>query len=85
METARPLLLDFTSGGAAIPAGWSDRVEHVLVSAADTVWNLPGAGKIPAPVGVLVRPDGYVAWVATDSSDLDSLRAALTTWFGPAS
>ncbi|MEV4111606.1 hypothetical protein [Nonomuraea sp. NPDC049695] len=33
---------------------------------------------------VLIRPDGYVAWVARSGrTDLDALRAALTTWLGP--
>ncbi|MEU7834014.1 MULTISPECIES: hypothetical protein [unclassified Nonomuraea] len=33
---------------------------------------------------VLIRPDGYVAWVARNGrTDLDALRAALTTWLGP--
>ncbi|WP_291409612.1 FAD-dependent monooxygenase [Actinophytocola sp.] len=30
--------------------------------------------------GVLVRPDGYIAWAGTDP---DGLRAALIRWFGP--
>jgi hypothetical protein len=38
-------------------------------------------GAVAAPAAVLIRPDGYVAWVG-DGTD-DRLRAALTTWFGP--
>jgi hypothetical protein len=36
---------------------------------------------VPAPTTILIRPDGYVAWVGdgTDAGLLD----ALTTWFGP--
>jgi hypothetical protein len=30
--------------------------------------------------GVLVRPDGYVAWAATDGTE--GLTTALTRWFG---
>jgi hypothetical protein len=35
----------------------------------------------------LIRPDGYVAWVASaqdaDDEAAKQLRYALTTWFGP--
>ena len=36
---------------------------------------------VSAPSAVLIRPDGYVAWVG-DRAQL-GLREALTTWFGP--
>jgi 3-(3-hydroxy-phenyl)propionate hydroxylase len=34
---------------------------------------------------VPIRPDGHVAWRARTGAapDLDALRAALATWFGP--
>jgi hypothetical protein len=32
--------------------------------------------------GLLVRPDGYVAWAAESVSDLDGLEAALGRWLG---
>ena len=38
-------------------------------------------GAITAPTAVLIRPDGYVAWVG-DAPDPE-LSGALTTWFGP--
>ena len=38
-------------------------------------------GAVTAPTAVLIRPDGYVAWVG-DGTD-QGLRDALTTWFGP--
>jgi len=38
-------------------------------------------GAVGAPMAVLIRPDGYVAWVG-DGSD-QGLREALSAWFGP--
>ena len=47
-------------------------------------WELPAIGRVAAPSAVLVRPDGYVAWVGEGT--LSGLTEALTTWFGsPAS
>jgi glycine/D-amino acid oxidase-like deaminating enzyme len=44
-------------------------------------WQLPVIGVISAPTAVLIRPDGYVAWVG-DRAD-EQLTDALTSWFGP--
>jgi len=43
-------------------------------------WELPVLGQVAAPAAVLIRPDGYVAWVG-DGTD-DGLGSALTAWFG---
>ena len=48
----------------------------------DGPWELPVLGAVTAPSSVLIRPDGYVAWVG-DGTDT-GLVDALTTWFGPA-
>ena len=47
----------------------------------DGAWELPVLGEVSAPAAVLIRPDGYVAWVG-DVTD-PGLADALTTWFGP--
>jgi hypothetical protein len=38
-------------------------------------------GEVAAPVAVLIRPDGYVAWIGDGTAR--GLTEALTTWFGP--
>jgi 3-(3-hydroxy-phenyl)propionate hydroxylase len=74
MHEARPLLINF---GGQLDA---DTQVHVVKATYDGPWELPVIGPVSAPTAVLVRPDGYVAWVG-DLSD-DSLSAALTKWFG---
>ena len=59
-----------------------DRVQLIDAKYAGT-WELPAIGTVSAPTAVLIRPDGYVAWVG-DSTQL-GLADALTTWFGPVS
>ena len=44
-------------------------------------WELPALGAVTAPTAVLVRPDGYVAWVGI--ATYVGLADALTAWFGP--
>ena len=78
LHRARPVLLEF--GGQTLEAGgWSGRVEHVTATY-DGAWQLPVLGKVAAPAAVLVRPDGYVAWVGEGSAD--GLADALASWFG---
>jgi 3-(3-hydroxy-phenyl)propionate hydroxylase len=85
LHEARPVLLnlddalDETGGGFDITP-WADRVRLVEAQYAGT-WELPAIGTVAAPSAVLVRPDGYVAWVG-DGTRL-GLPEALTTWFGP--
>ncbi|MBO0833376.1 MAG: FAD-dependent monooxygenase, partial [Actinobacteria bacterium] len=57
MRSARPVLLDFTSDGrfAAAAADWSDLVTVLTVKTL--------SATAPAD-GLLIRPDGYVAWAA---------------------
>ncbi|QCQ92626.1 rifampin monooxygenase [Rhodococcus sp. SGAir0479] len=68
MRSGRGLLLDRT--GRLSVAGRADRVEHVVASSAEL-----------DVAGVLVRPDGHVAWVGTDQHELET---QLSRWFGAA-
>jgi 2-polyprenyl-6-methoxyphenol hydroxylase-like FAD-dependent oxidoreductase len=66
MHGGRGLLLDQT--GRLSVAGWAERVDHVV----DVSEEL----DVPA---ALLRPDGHVAWVGEDQTDLLS---QLPKWFG---
>ena len=81
LHEARPMLLNFGAAGGSDISPWATRVQ--LVDATyDGDWELPVIGVVSAPAALLVRPDGYVAWVGQGSHD--GLADALTTWFGPA-
>jgi 3-(3-hydroxy-phenyl)propionate hydroxylase len=58
---------------------WTDRVQLIDAEYGGP-WELPVLGSVSAPVAVVIRPDGYVAWVG-DGTDT-GLRDSLTTWFG---
>jgi 3-(3-hydroxy-phenyl)propionate hydroxylase len=58
---------------------WADRV-RLIEAAYAGVWDLPVIGTVPPPSAVLVRPDGYVAWVGGPAAA--GLPETLTTWFG---
>jgi 2-polyprenyl-6-methoxyphenol hydroxylase-like FAD-dependent oxidoreductase len=80
LHDARPVLLSFGAPGTVDVGAWANRVQ--LVDAKyEGVWELPVLGVVSAPSAVLVRPDGYVAWVGGGQ---DGLTEALTKWFGPA-
>ena len=66
LHRGRGLLLDRTE--RLTVGGWSDRVDHLADPTA--------ALDVP---GLLLRPDGHVAWVGDDQQDLDD---HLTRWFG---
>jgi len=80
LHGARPVLLNLGEPGGFGIATWADRVQ-LIDAEYSGAWELPAIGAVPAPTAVLIRPDGYVAWVG-DGSQVE-LADALTTWFGP--
>jgi 3-(3-hydroxy-phenyl)propionate hydroxylase len=79
LHDARPVLLNLGEPGSIDITPWTDRVQHIDADHTGT-WELPVIGTVTAPVAVLIRPDGHVAWVGDGTRT--GLTEALTTWFG---
>jgi hypothetical protein len=67
LHDARPVLLNLGEPGGLDIAPWADRVP-LIDATYDGAWELPALGAVTAPTAVLIRPDGYVAWVGTEPS-----------------
>src|SRR5204863_1003075 len=80
LHDARPVLLNLDEPGGFDITPWADRVQLVDARYVGP-WELPALGPVTAPTAVLIRPDGYVAWVGEDLTQR-GLADALTTWFG---
>ena len=80
LHDAKPVLLNLGESDGFDITPWADRVQLIDASY-NGEWELPVLGVVTAPIAVLIRPDGYVAWVG-DLTQL-GLPEALTTWFGP--
>ncbi len=80
LHAAQPLLLNLGRPGDFDVTAWADVVQLIDASYRGE-WELPVLGVVSAPPAVLIRPDGYVAWVG-DGTQL-GLPDALATWFGP--
>ena len=80
LQNARPVLLNLGAPGSCDITPWSDRIKLVYAKY-DGPWELPALGLVSAPTAVLIRPDGYVAWVGDRTQD--GLQAAMNTWFVP--
>ena len=79
LHDARPVLLNLGEPGGFDITPWADRVQLIDAEYVGE-WELPVIGTVTGPAAVLIRPDGYVAWVG-DLTD-GGLPDALTTWFG---
>jgi 3-(3-hydroxy-phenyl)propionate hydroxylase len=81
LHDAGAVLLNLGEPGGVDIAPWADRVQ--LIDATNGgPWELPVLGAVSAPTAVLIRPDGYVAWVGEPGDP--GLPEALATWFGSA-
>jgi hypothetical protein len=81
LHRARPVLLNLGDPGGFNITPCADRVQ-LIEAKYGGAWELPAIGAVKAPVAVMIRPDGYVAWVG-DLTQV-GLSDALTTWFGAA-
>jgi FAD binding domain len=79
LHDARPVLLNLGEPGGFDITPWADRVKLIDASY-NGGWELPVLGVVSAPTAVLIRPDGYVAWVGDGTPQ--GLPDALATWFG---
>ncbi|WP_244417594.1 FAD-dependent monooxygenase [Streptomyces hygroscopicus] len=79
-HAGRGLLLDFEDRPALREKarGWADRIDIVTVAP----HGLADDSALAGTGAVLVRPDGYIAWVAPGSRQ--DLPMSLERWFGPA-
>ena len=79
LHKAQPVLLNLAEPGAFDTAARPNRIQWIDAKYNGT-WELPVIGPVTAPPAVLIRPDGYVAWVGEGTQA--GLDEALTTWFG---
>jgi hypothetical protein len=79
LHDARPVLLNLGRPGGFDITPWANRVQ-LIDATYGGAWEVPVLGAVTAPPAVLIRPDGYVAWVGEQTRL--GLTDALTTWFG---
>ena len=80
LHGAKPVLLNLAEPRSFDISPWADRVQLIDAEYVGA-WELPVLGAVTSPTAVVIRPDGYVAWVG-EGTHL-GLPEALTTWFGP--
>jgi flavin-dependent dehydrogenase len=81
LHEAKAVLFNLGDQSGFDIAPWTERVQSIDAEY-DGPWELPVLGAVAAPVAVLVRPDGYVAWVGEPADP--ALPDTLSAWFGPA-
>jgi 2-polyprenyl-6-methoxyphenol hydroxylase-like FAD-dependent oxidoreductase len=76
LHNGKGLLLDLTEGKKLHTLGqpWNDRFNYVFAPVKDS----------KGLTAVLVRPDGFVAWVAESEPDLSTAEQSIKRWFGDA-
>jgi 2-polyprenyl-6-methoxyphenol hydroxylase-like FAD-dependent oxidoreductase len=79
LHDAKPVLLNLGEPGGVDITPWVDRVQLIDAEYVG-LWELPVLGAVTAPTAVLIRPDGYVAWVGDPARP--GLTDALSSWFG---
>ena len=79
LHEARPVLLNLGEPGSLDYTPLPERV-RLIDARHEGPWELPLLGEVTAPEAVLIRPDGYVAWVGDRAKH--GLAEALGTWFG---
>jgi 2-polyprenyl-6-methoxyphenol hydroxylase-like FAD-dependent oxidoreductase len=82
LTEARPLLLSLNGNPRPDVSEWADRL-RLIEAHCDGDRELPDFGRVSSPTAILVRPDGYIAWVGEGSET--GLAEALHRWCGPPS
>jgi 2-polyprenyl-6-methoxyphenol hydroxylase-like FAD-dependent oxidoreductase len=75
LHTQRTVLLDFENLPERATAA-SETIDYVGAQKTVRQWRLPVVGWVDVPSALLVRPDGHVAWVSSDT-DSHGLTEAL--------
>ena len=65
LHDARPVLLNLGEPGGFDITPWADRVQLIDADLCRRRGSFRSWAQVAAPAAVLIRPDGYVAWVGT--------------------
>lgn len=82
LHEGQAVLLNLGDPGDIDISAWADHVRRVDARYYGG-WELPVVGEVSAATAVLIRPDGYAAWVGESSTT--GLDQALAFWFGSSS